>query len=400
MSFELFARSDTGSSISVTTITAPNSEITVAPIDLLLWNKLGDLNNEELRTLVSSGDVILSVNNRDLNQQTALFALEGQNRFSTQQITSAEDLMALTLYVANACTTELSDQLGFNFYVDGFHTSDNIDLAESDGIVYISGTASFLFGIFTVIEDFENNLLPGWSNSDNTNTRIISYSATPYEGDCNCYWYTRGSGSSLGDTSTYDMGSGQDWRSIQEISWWHRAIVNPTNTPQYKVRLIDTSANTVLSVQEFAVNTYVVSEWHNVTKNPQSVGDFAAETGSIDWAQIRYFEFEVTTEGPGSINYASFDYITVTGTDTGNVLQSKPFSMGETPNEILVKALGTIESGIQLSVSRDGGTTFTNGDLGEWIDVSGQPSGSSLVLKMTTTDTDPHCCEGWGAVWR
>ena len=74
----------------------------------------------------------------------------------------------------------------------------------------------------------------------------------------------------------------------------------------------------------------------------------------------------------------------------------------------------TLNTDIQLSVSRDGGTTYTQGTLSNIgvfdlsgninllkasIDVSGQPSGTSIIWKIVTLNTTQQNVEGVAISW-
>lgn len=88
----------------------------------------------------------------------------------------------------------------------------------------------------------------------------------------------------------------------------------------------------------------------------------------------------------GSFTPPSAEYIAASGTGTAVVI-STAFSESAAPAEAMIIADETLNTGsIDYYVSRDNGTTWTQANLEEVTDISGQPSGTQVRWKAVIED--------------
>lgn len=143
--------------------------------------------------------------------------------------------------------------------------------------------------------------------------------------------------------------------------------------------------------------------------------DHLTKSISTDW--------RVVLNSAGEGNNIDLDYIQVRksdGTFGAGTLLTTAQTASAAPDTIRVVIIGketdtqTINTDTVFSVSRDGGTTFTNVTVSEAADynssgvkiyvgsadVSSQPSGTSLKLKMTTTAAKRFTIHGYSILYR
>jgi len=169
-----------------------------------------------------------------------------------------------------------------------------------------------------------------------------------------------------------------------------------------------------------------VLSWHRATdgtitlrKNGVDAGATVNATGSFtgDWRVV------VNHAGEGStVDFTSIeikDTISTGNTNAGTFLTAAQTAVSQ-PNTIRLVLIGkeeqtqTLNTDTVFSVSRDGGTTFsaiTMAQSGNYnssgvkiytgtVDVSGQPSGTSIVLKTTTTATKGFSLHGYSLLYK
>ena len=175
--------------------------------------------------------------------------------------------------------------------------------------------------------------------------------------------------------------------------------------------------------------TYTTSDvmsWHRATdgtitlrKNGVDTGATVNGNGSFtgDWRVV------VNHAGEGStVDFTSIeikDTISTGNTNAGTFLTAAQTAVSQ-PNTIRLVLIGkeeqtqTLNTDTVFSVSRDGGTTFsaiTMAQSGNYnssgvkiytgtADVSGQPSGTSIVLKTTTTATKGFSLHGYSLLYK
>ena len=153
----------------------------------------------------------------------------------------------------------------------------------------------------------------------------------------------------------------------------------------------------------------------NTTLNNQWASGLNAHTIDDDF----YIISNSTAEGYN----VDFDYVTYStsdGTRLASTFVTNAQTAESTPSTIRLIAIGqenatqTMNTDTVFSISRDGGTTFTNvtmTDTADYnssgvkiytgtVDVSSQPSGTSIVVKQTTTALKQFTLHGYSLVYK
>ena len=154
------------------------------------------------------------------------------------------------------------------------------------------------------------------------------------------------------------------------------------------------------------LNTTLNNQWASGT-NAQTVDD----------------DFYIISNSAAEGNNVDFDYVllsTSDGTRLASTFLTNAQTAESTPSTIRLIAIGqenatqTMNTDTIFSISRDGGTTFTNvtmTDTADYnssgvkiytgtVDVSSQPSGTSIVVKQTTTALKQFTLHGYSLVYK
>jgi hypothetical protein len=137
------------------------------------------------------------------------------------------------------------------------------------------------------------------------------------------------------------------------------------------------------------------SDWKSITSRYFN-NDSSFTYTSSSALQYKYYRFEYTSgEVRASLSITFYKKIVVT---KGIALWFPRISDGML-SKALVESNHTTGSGtIQYSISRDGGTTFTQCDVGEFTPIGSQPSGTSIVLKAEITGDAQINGVAWGGM--
>jgi hypothetical protein len=154
------------------------------------------------------------------------------------------------------------------------------------------------------------------------------------------------------------------------------------------------------------LNTTLNNQWASGT-NAQTIDD----------------DFYIISNSAAEGSNVDFDYVTLTagdGTRLASTFVTNAQTAESTPSTIRLIAIGqendsqTMNTDTVFSISRDGGTTFTNvtmTDTADYnssgvkiytgtVDVSSQPSGTSIVVKQTTTALKQFTLHGYSLVYK
>lgn len=134
-------------------------------------------------------------------------------------------------------------------------------------------------------------------------------------------------------------------------------------------------------------------------------------------------DFYIISNSAAEGSNVDFDYVTLStgdGTRLASTFVTNAQTAESTPSTIRLIAIGqendtqTMNTDTVFSISRDGGTTFTNitmTDTADYnssgvkiytgtVDVSSQPSGTSIVVKQTTTALKQFTLHGYSLVYK
>ena len=254
--------------------------------------------------------------------------------------------------------------------------TSNINNTSSTGYIYdnnclmTSSTANILFNAYL------NDVSPAqaYVSADCVlGTGSIVFSISRDNGDT----YTECPLDTLVDISTQPEGNSMVLRAIITGNAILNAVgygwKNPTDVAEINSmsNIIKKEAD-ILQWEQFALNNAL----------SKILIDTLMDTNDINVASTGY-------------TYVNNDYYLST-TSTANILWNA-YANDVVPTQAYVVADYTLRSGsIIFSISRDGGTTFTACPLNTLVDISTQPSGMSIVLKVVVTNDAILNAVGYG----
>ena len=394
----------------------------ISGLDAQIDNGLGRLENEigllNVNRLIDNGaaldDFVKGFSDAFTDETGVNTGVNTNTTYSTDNDTYGASVIVNTLGFAHKLNSSSNwtayDATRLAYYSFGQYGGNGMSMATTSyggnirSSIYTPSVASSVTGTDLVrwtMNDTENNggvgiylasaqshvrltanasLAGGWSNSSShwasgdPEVGGLKGMFVQFGGSGNYYVYNvKGANSSSGQYSTSDVMS------------WHRAS---DGTITLRKNGVDTGANV-------NANGSFTGDWRVVVNH-------AGEGSTIDFTSL-----EIKENVP-------------TGSTDAGVFQTAAQTAVSQPDTVRLVLLGkeeqtqTLNTDTVFSISRDGGTTFsaiTMTQSGNYnssgvkiytgtVDVSGQPTGTSVVLKVTTTATKGFTLHGYSLLYK